>query len=242
MDDVDGRDRGNADQRQAAYETALRQGANAIVTTAALRAEIASKSSAARVQGRRRVGLLLHRSRRLAVHLQHEHPVAGRADRQGPGRRGGRQQQGQGEHAVREHSRRSRSSAHSVRRSSRPTSSTARRAAMVDRRGADAARERSEPDRLVPAQPPVGQLRGAVGRERARHRPAGGACRLRVCRTSRSSVRAEVRPTSSIWPMARSWRWCRLTTTTSITRWSTRWPATSPAPGPADATTAVDGD
>ena len=53
-------------------------------------------------------------------------------------------------------------------------------------------------------------------------------CRLRVCRTSRSSVRAAARPTSSTWPAVRSWRSCHLTTTPSITRWSTRSRVTSP--------------
>ena len=125
-------------------------------------------------------------------------PSQGGADRQGPGRRGRRRQQGQGQHAVREHP-----GVHDPRLA-RDVVQDSLQAVLpdvrvrLDRRAADAARERAEPDRLLPAQPPVGQLRRAVGRERARHRASGGAVGSRPVerqdrRSGRRSDRLPVR-------------------------------------------------
>ena len=94
---------GSPEQLQNAFETALRQGADAVILNAVNRAAVAKQIAEAKQQGRRVRDLLQHRPRRRRDPGERRRHRQQREDRPEPRGRDRGRQPGQGEHALRQH-------------------------------------------------------------------------------------------------------------------------------------------
>ena len=75
---------GTPEKLQQAFDTAMRNGANAVILNGVDRALVSKQIADAKKRGRGVRDLLLHRVGRRRHPLQHEHPAAERRDRKGP--------------------------------------------------------------------------------------------------------------------------------------------------------------
>ena len=222
---------GSPEKVQNAFQSAIRDGANAVIINAADKDALARPISAAKPRRRRVRDVLLARAAGQGRPVQHRHAGAERPDRRDARRQGRRRQRRQGRRAVRQRL--------GVRdpRGRRPDVRAGVQGALrrlrvrQDRHPADVARQgRAGPHRVLPAQPPEGQLHRRCRRAARSARACPRRCRPPASPTrSRSSARAATSRSTRTSAPARSPPSRPRRSTATTTRCSTRSPASGPA-------------